>query len=185
MLSYFLGHTPLVCPFLLLFIALTYFLVYSNSTEALRAIGHVKRVIGAVVDVQFKTENLPPILNALEVQDFHSGRLVLQVTAHLGENSVRTIAMDGTEGLVRGQKVVDTGAPIKIPVGKGTPIHADPPPFVEQSTAEVLETSIKVVDLLTLTYAHSGKTDGGFSNFYGTFPHLLCRHYFYILTSCR
>ena len=133
------------------------------------------------MDVQFETENLPPILNALEVQDFHGGRLVLEVAAHLGENSVRTIAMDGTEGLVRGQKVVDTGAPIKIPVGKGTlgrimnvigepidergpikgvklcPIHADPPPFVEQSTtAEVLETGIKVVDLLA-PYARGGK----------------------------
>ena len=143
--------------------------------------GHVKTVIGAVVDVQFETENLPPILNALEVQDFHGGRLVLEVAAHLGENSVRTIAMDGTEGLVRGQKVVDTGAPIRIPVGKGTlgrimnvigepidergpikgvklcPIHADPPPFVEQSTtAEVLETGIKVVDLLA-PYARGGK----------------------------
>ena len=158
--------------------------MYSDSTEALRAISHVKRVIGAIVDVQFKTENLPPILNALEVQDFHGGCIVLQVTAHLGENLVRTIAMDGTEGLVCGQKVVDTGAPIKIPVGKGTPIHASPPPFVEQSTAEVSETGIKVVNLLTLTYARSGKTDGGFSIFDGTFPHLLCRHYFYILTSC-
>ncbi|KAF9652932.1 ATP synthase F1 beta subunit [Thelephora ganbajun] len=153
----------------------------SYATEAPGAIGHVKTVIGAVVDVQFETENLPPILNALEVQDFHGGRLVLEVAAHLGENSVRTIAMDGTEGLVRGQKVVDTGAPIRIPVGKGTlgrimnvigepidergpikgvklsPIHADPPPFVEQSTtAEVLETGIKVVDLLA-PYARGGK----------------------------
>lgn len=151
------------------------------ATEALGAVGQVKTVIGAVVDVQFETENLPPILNALEVQDFHGGRLVLEVAAHLGENSVRTIAMDGTEGLVRGQKVVDTGAPIRIPVGKGTlgrimnvigepidergpikgvklcPIHADPPPFVEQSTtAEVLETGIKVVDLLA-PYARGGK----------------------------
>ena len=133
------------------------------------------------MDVQFETKNLPPILNALEVQNFHGRRLVLEVAAHLGENSVRTIAMDGTEGLVRGQKVVDTGAPIKIPVGKGTlgrimnvigepidgrgptkgvklcTIHADPPPFVEQSTtAEVLETGIKVVDLLA-SYACGGK----------------------------
>ncbi|KAI0080557.1 ATP synthase F1 beta subunit [Panus rudis PR-1116 ss-1] len=152
----------------------------SYATEA-KIQGHVKQVIGAVVDVQFETENLPPILNALEVQDFHGGRLVLEVAAHLGENSVRTIAMDGTEGLVRGQKVIDTGAPIRIPVGKATlgrimnvigepidergpiegvklsPIHADPPAFVDQSTtAEVLETGIKVVDLLA-PYARGGK----------------------------
>lgn len=151
------------------------------ATEAKTQVGHVKTVIGAVVDVQFDSENLPPILNALEVQDFHGGRLVLEVASHLGENSVRTIAMDGTEGLVRGQKVIDTGAPIKIPVGPGTlgrimnvigepidergvikgvrmsPIHADPPPFVDQSTtAEVLETGIKVVDLLA-PYARGGK----------------------------
>jgi F-type H+-transporting ATPase subunit beta len=106
---------------------------------------------------------------------------VLEVASHLGENSVRTIAMDGTEGLVRGQKVIDTGAPIQIPVGKPTlgrimnvigepidergpiqgvklmPIHQDPPPFVEQSTtAEILETGIKVVDLLA-PYARGGK----------------------------
>jgi len=144
-------------------------------------VGTVKTVIGAVVDVQFESENLPPILNALEVQGFAGGRLVLEVASHLGENSVRTIAMDGTEGLVRGQKVHDTGSPIRIPVGKPTlgrimnvigepidergpingvkllPIHADPPPFVEQSTtAEILETGIKVVDLLA-PYARGGK----------------------------
>lgn len=115
------------------------------------------------------------------MQDFHGGRLVLEVASHLGENSVRTIAMDGTEGLVRGQKVVDTGAPIMVPVGKPTlgrimnvigepidergpikgvkmlPIHSDPPPFVDQSTtAEILETGIKVVDLLA-PYARGGK----------------------------
>ncbi|KAG1168694.1 hypothetical protein G6F70_008972 [Rhizopus microsporus] len=79
--------------------------------------GKIRSVIGAVVDVQFEQENLPAILNALEVQDHAGGRLVLEVAQHLGENTVRTIAMDGTEGLVRGQKVVDTGAPITIPVG--------------------------------------------------------------------
>ena len=94
--------------------------MHSYATEAPRAIGHAKTVIDAVVDVQFETENPLPILNALEVQDFHGGCLVLEVAAHLGENLVRTIAMDGTEGLVCGQRVVDTGAPIKIPVGKGT-----------------------------------------------------------------
>ncbi|KAF9506637.1 hypothetical protein BS47DRAFT_1378073 [Hydnum rufescens UP504] len=138
------------------------------ATEAKANVGAVKTVIGAVVDVQFETEDLPPVLNALEVQGFQGGRLVLEVASHLGENSVRTIAMDGTEGLVRGQKVVDTGAPIMVPVGpidergpiKGdrlSPIHNDPPPFVEQSTtAEVLETGIKVVDLLA-PYARGGK----------------------------
>ncbi|OJA20413.1 hypothetical protein AZE42_07486 [Rhizopogon vesiculosus] len=111
------------------------------ATEAKGAVGTVKTVIGAVVDVQFETDALPPILNALEVQDFHGGRLVLEVASHLGENSVRTIAMDGTEGL--GVKL--------------SPIHADPPPFVDQSTtAEVLETGIKVVDLLA-PYARGGK----------------------------
>ena len=75
-------------------------------------------VIGAVVDVQFD-EGLPPILNALEVQGRET-RLVLEVAQHLGESTVRTIAMDGTEGLVRGQKVLDSGAPIRIPVGPET-----------------------------------------------------------------
>ena len=160
---------------------LNFFLVRTYATEAKGTTGFVKTVIGAVVDVQFETDDLPPILNALEVQGFHGGRLVLEVASHLGENSVRTIAMDGTEGLVRGAKVVDTGAPIMVPVGKGTlgrimnvigepidergpikgaklcPIHADPPPFVDQSTtAEVLETGIKVVDLLA-PYARGGK----------------------------
>ncbi|KAJ3145104.1 atp2, beta subunit of the F1 sector of mitochondrial F1F0 ATP synthase [Irineochytrium annulatum] len=142
--------------------------------------GKVRSVIGAVVDVQFDSGNLPPILNALEVQG-HSNRLVLEVAQHLGENTVRTIAMDGTEGLVRGQAVDDTGGPITIPVGPeclgriinviGEPIdergpinakhtrgiHADPPEFVDQSTVpEVLETGIKVVDLLA-PYAKGGK----------------------------
>ena len=80
--------------------------------------GQIVAVIGAVVDVQFE-EGLPPILNALEVQG-HGSRLVLEVAQHLGENVVRTIAMDGTEGLIRGQKVLDTGGPIRIPVGPET-----------------------------------------------------------------
>ncbi|KAK9459582.1 P-loop containing nucleoside triphosphate hydrolase protein, partial [Lipomyces oligophaga] len=140
-----------------------------------------RSVIGAVVDVQFEQDNLPAILNALEVKGREGDKLVLEVAQHLGENTVRTIAMDGTEGLVRGQPVVDTGAPITIPVGRGTlgriinvigepidergpikatkylPIHAEPPAFVDQSTeAEVLETGIKVVDLLA-PYARGGK----------------------------
>ncbi|ODV93866.1 hypothetical protein PACTADRAFT_45761 [Pachysolen tannophilus NRRL Y-2460] len=143
-------------------------------------IGKVRSVIGAVVDVQFEQGELPAILNALEIQA-GNGKLVLEVAQHLGENTVRTIAMDGTEGLVRGEKVTDTGVPISVPVGRGTlgriinvigepidergpieckqrnPIHADPPTFVQQSTAaEVLETGIKVVDLLA-PYARGGK----------------------------
>merc|ERR1711981_943337 len=126
--------------------------------------GTVTQVIGAVVDVQFDKE-LPNILNALEVED-HSIRVVLEVAQHLGENTVRTIAMDATEGLKRGQGVVDTGSPIAVPVGpemlgrivnvlgepideqgplnnKMTlPLHADAPAFPEQSIkAEVLETN--------------------------------------------
>jgi len=80
--------------------------------------GKVTQVIGAVVDVQFEDGVLPSILNALEVQG-HEVRLVLEVAQHLGENTVRTIAMDATEGLVRGQEVLDMETPIKIPVGEG------------------------------------------------------------------
>uniref|UniRef100_A0A1I8HTZ6 ATP synthase subunit beta n=1 Tax=Macrostomum lignano TaxID=282301 RepID=A0A1I8HTZ6_9PLAT len=141
--------------------------------------GRIIAVIGAVVDVQFD-EGLPPILNALEVRG-RSPRLVLEVAQHLGENTVRTIAMDGTEGLVRGQECVDTGSSIKIPVGPETlgrimnvigepidergpidskmhaSIHAEAPEFVEMSTdQEILETGIKVVDLLA-PYARGGK----------------------------
>merc|ERR1712215_325412 len=141
--------------------------------------GQVVSVIGAVVDVQFE-EGLPPILNALEVQGCES-RLVLEVAQHLGENTVRTIAMDGTEGLVRGNVVEDEGLPISIPVGQETlgrimnvigepidergpivtktvaPIHTEAPEFVEMSVnQEILETGIKVVDLLA-PYAKGGK----------------------------
>lgn len=136
-------------------------------------------VIGAVVDVQFD-ENLPPILNALEVKG-RSPKLILEIAQHLGENIVRTIAMDVTEGLVRGQECVDTGGPISIPVGPetlgrimnviGEPIdergpittkmkagiHQDAPNFVDMSTEqEILETGIKVVDLLA-PYVKGGK----------------------------
>ncbi|KAL8880228.1 MAG: hypothetical protein Q9192_008062, partial [Flavoplaca navasiana] len=142
--------------------------------------GKVHQVIGAVVDVKFDSEQLPPILNALQT-DNGGQKLVLEVAQHLGENVVRCIAMDGTEGLVRGRIARDTGSPIMIPVGPGTlgrimnvtgdpidergpikhtqkkPIHADAPEFVEQSTsAEVLITGIKVVDLLA-PYARGGK----------------------------
>ena len=142
-------------------------------------VGKITQVLGAVVDVQFESE-LPPILNALE-SDNHGNRLILEVAQHLGENTVRTIAMDTTEGLVRGQEVADTGAPISVPVGPETlgrimnvigepidergpintaqkfPIHREAPSFTEQSTeTEQLVTGIKVVDLLT-PYAKGGK----------------------------
>src|ERR1700710_1337122 len=86
--------------------------------ESNRAVGHVTQVIGAVVDVKFDA-HLPEILNALETSN-NGNRLVLEVAQHLGENSVRCIAMDVSEGLTRGQKVTDTGAPIMVPVGAGT-----------------------------------------------------------------
>ena len=82
------------------------------------AVGHITQVIGAVVDVQFEGE-LPAILNALETKN-QGNRLVLEVAQHLGESTVRTVAMDTSEGLVRGQEVTDTGAPISVPVGDGT-----------------------------------------------------------------
>jgi F-type H+/Na+-transporting ATPase subunit beta len=144
-----------------------------------KAVGHISQVIGAVVDVKFG-EHLPAILNALET-DNHGNRLVLEVAQHLGESTVRTIAMDITEGLVRGQEVTDTGIPIAVPVGDGTlgrimnvigepvdeagpiphqetrPIHAPAPSFTDQSTeADILVTGIKVVDLLA-PYAKGGK----------------------------
>ncbi|MCB9956310.1 MAG: F0F1 ATP synthase subunit beta [Parvularculaceae bacterium] len=141
--------------------------------------GRISQVIGAVVDVVFD-DHLPAILNALETEN-HGNRLVLEVAQHLGQNAVRTIAMDSTEGLVRGQKVKDTGSAISVPVGDATlgrimnvigepvdeagpivsetrrGIHQEAPPFVEQSTeAEILVTGIKVVDLLC-PYAKGGK----------------------------
>ncbi len=147
--------------------------------DAAASIGKVTQVIGAVVDVAFEGE-LPPILNALET-DNGGNRLVLEVAQHLGENVVRTIAMDSTEGLVRGQQVTDTGSPIMVPVGDETlgrimnvigepvdeagplvtptkrAIHQDAPAYVEQSTeAQILVTGIKVVDLLA-PYAKGGK----------------------------
>jgi F-type H+/Na+-transporting ATPase subunit beta len=141
--------------------------------------GQIRQVMGAIVDVQF-SGHLPEILNALET-DNQGSRLVLEVAQHLGENTVRTIAMDSTEGLVRGQDVVDTGEPIAVPVGEETlgrimnvvgeavdeagpietaekrPIHAPAPSYVDQSTeSEILVTGIKVVDLLA-PYAKGGK----------------------------
>jgi F-type H+/Na+-transporting ATPase subunit beta len=141
--------------------------------------GRVTQVIGAVVDVQFEG-HLPAILNAIETKN-GGNRLVLEVAQHLGESTVRTIAMDTTEGLVRGQQVSDTGGPIRVPVGAGTlgrimnvigepvdeagpvpaedmrPIHQEAPSYTDQSTeAEILVTGIKVVDLLA-PYAKGGK----------------------------
>lgn len=143
------------------------------------AVGKITQVIGAVVDVHFD-DNLPEILNALTTEN--NGRpLVLEVAQHLGENTVRTIAMDATEGLVRGAPVTDTGAPIQVPVGPGTlgrilnvtgdpvdekgpvdatetrSIHGEAPAFDQQSTAtEILTTGIKVIDLLA-PYTKGGK----------------------------
>ena len=141
--------------------------------------GKITQVIGAVVDVQFDGD-LPPILNALET-DNNGKRLVLEVAQHLGESTVRTIAMDATEGLVRGQSVTDTGEPIMVPVGdatlgrilnvvgepvdEGAPIkasekraiHQPAPGFDAQSTeSEILVTGIKVIDLLA-PYSKGGK----------------------------
>ena len=141
--------------------------------------GTIAQVIGAVVDVAFEAE-LPPILTALETRNGDT-TLVLEVAQHLGENTVRTIAMDSTEGLTRGQEVINTGAQISVPVGPKTlgrimnvigqpidergpvgaestmPIHAEAPLFVDQSTeAAILVTGIKVIDLLA-PYARGGK----------------------------
>ena len=146
---------------------------------AANQIGRVTQVMGAVVDVQFEG-HLPAILNSLETKN-GGNRLVLEVAQHLGESTVRTIAMDATEGLVRGQEVTDTGQPIAVPVGDGTlgrimnvigepideagpiksegkrAIHQEAPTYTDQSTeAEILVTGIKVVDLLA-PYAKGGK----------------------------
>jgi F-type H+-transporting ATPase subunit beta len=142
-------------------------------------VGTITQVMGAVVDVKFQGE-LPAILSALETQN-HGNRLVLEVAQHLGESTVRTIAMDSSEGLVRGQEVTDTGAPIMVPVGRevlgrilnvigepvdergpvnasgSSPIHRSAPTFIEQSTeSEILVTGIKVIDLLA-PYLKGGK----------------------------
>ena len=139
-------------------------------------IGKIVQVIGAVVDVEFESGKLPALLSALEIKNPNNENapdLVCEVAQHLGDNIVRTIAMDATEGLVRGMEVVDTGHPIMVPVGKPSvsrimnvlgrpvdnlgpinaekyyPIHRPAPKFTEQNTkVELLETGIKVVDLL-------------------------------------
>jgi F-type H+-transporting ATPase subunit beta len=151
----------------------------SPKTNVQDVSGRITQVTGAVVDVHFDG-HLPAILNALETQN-RGNRLVLEVAQHLGENTVRTVAMDITEGLVRGQEVIDTGEPIAVPVGEETlgrimnvigepvdeagpvktqqrrPIHQPAPSYVDQSTeAQILVTGIKVVDLLA-PYARGGK----------------------------
>jgi len=149
------------------------------ASKSASSAGRITQVTGAVVDVAFDGE-LPQILNALETMN-GTNRLVLEVAQHLGENTVRTIAMDSTEGLVRGQEVTDTGSPIMVPVGEETlgriinvigqpvdmagpvksktlrSIHQPAPAYIEQSTeSEILVTGIKVVDLLA-PYAKGGK----------------------------
>ena len=149
------------------------------TTPTTNNVGRVSQVIGAVVDVHFDTD-LPAILSALETR-IEDRRLVLEVAQHLGENTVRTIAMDATDGLVRGQEVVDTGSQIRVPVGPATlgrilnvigepidergpvnatttmPIHAEAPLFIDQATdSSILVTGIKVIDLIA-PYAKGGK----------------------------
>ncbi len=151
----------------------------AKAAKAAAAAGKVTQVIGAVVDVQFEGE-LPAILNAV-VTENNGKKLVLEVAQHLGENTVRTVAMDATEGLVRGAPVTDTGAPISVPVGKATlgrimnvigepvdergpveatefrAIHQPAPGFSEQATeSQILVTGIKVIDLLA-PYTKGGK----------------------------
>nr|MCU0817459.1 F0F1 ATP synthase subunit beta [Cypionkella sp.] len=151
----------------------------AKAPKAAAAAGKVTQVIGAVVDVQFEGA-LPAILNALET-DNNGKKLILEVAQHLGENTVRTIAMDATEGLVRGAAVKDLGAPISVPVGDATlgrilnvigepidekgpieatnlrAIHQPAPSFAEQATSSnILVTGIKVIDLLA-PYAKGGK----------------------------
>jgi F-type H+-transporting ATPase subunit beta len=150
-----------------------------------QATGQISQVLGNVIDVEFSNGSLPPIFSALRVSnpsiDDREGNLVLEVAQHLGENTVRCIAMDTTEGLVRGMGVTNTGAPISVPVGEVTlgrlmnvtgdpvdeagpissaltmPIHRDAPPFADQATeVEILETGIKVIDLVC-PYSRGGK----------------------------
>ena len=149
-------------------------------SKATNIVGRVSQVLGAVVDVEFEEGQLPGILNALECEN-HGRRLVLEVAQHLGQSTVRAVAMDTTDGLVRGHEVTDTGSPIMMPVGRETlgrilnvlgepidergpvkakkllPIHRPAPDFVDQATEpEILFTGIKVVDLLA-PYAKGGK----------------------------
>ncbi len=146
----------------------------------MKSTGNVTQIISAVVDVEFESGEMPAIYNALECQN-DGKKLILEVALHIGEKTVRTIAMDSTDGLTRGTKVVDTGRPISVPVGETTlgrimnvigepidekgeivcnelyPIHASAPLLVDQATdTEILETGIKVIDLLA-PYSKGGK----------------------------
>ena len=154
-----------------------------SSTDLAK--GRITQVIGPAVDVEFPSGQLPTILSALRVSnpsiDDREGNLVLEVASHIGENTVRTVAMDSTDGLVRGQDVLDTGAPIQMPVGTSVlgrilnvtgdpvdeqgpvnapsslPIHREPPKYVDQDVKfTTFETGIKVIDLLA-PYARGGK----------------------------
>ena len=143
-------------------------------------IGKVVQIIGAVVDVQFTKENLPKLLNAIEIE-LNGATLTCEVAQHIGDDVVRCIPMASTDGLVRGVDAVDTGAPISVPVGKATlgrifnllgepvdnkpapeteekwAIHREPPSYEEQTASnEVLETGIKVIDLIC-PYLKGGK----------------------------
>jgi F-type H+-transporting ATPase subunit beta len=156
-----------------------------NSAMSGQTTGQINQVLGNVIDVEFSNGSLPPIFSALRVSnpsiDDRAGNLVLEVAQHLGENTVRCIAMDSTEGLVRGMEVLDTGGPISVPVGEATlgrlmnvigepvdeagpiksdlrmPIHREAPDFADQGTeVEILETGIKVIDLIC-PYSRGGK----------------------------
>jgi len=152
------------------------------SVEApARVEGKVVQIIGAVVDVEFPPEHLPDLLNAIEVERPDGSKLIIEVEQHLGNNWVRCVAMDSTDGLARGSRAIDTGGPISVPVGEPTlgrlfnvlgqpidnvgevrapktyPIHRPPPPFIDQSTeVEVFETGVKVIDLIA-TFTKGGK----------------------------
>ncbi len=144
--------------------------------------GKVLQIIGPVIDVHYESGELPPILNALEIARENDSKLILEVAQHLGENTVRCVAMDSTDGLQRGVKVIDLKRPIQVPVGPGTlgrlmnligepidelgpiktekwfPIHREPPDFEDlETSSELFETGIKVIDLLE-PYAKGGKT---------------------------
>ena len=156
-----------------------------SQTASAPVPGRINQVLGNVVDVEFGPGSLPPIFSALRVSNpsisDEAGNLVLEVQQHLGENTVRCIAMDSTDGLVRGMEAANTGAPISVPVGPGTlgrimnvtgnaidergpiqgkslmPIHRDAPAFADQAVeAEILETGIKVIDLIC-PFARGGK----------------------------
>jgi F-type H+-transporting ATPase subunit beta len=151
-----------------------------------KKVGHVTQIIGVVVDVEFQSNELPPIYTALKIErdtagDYGKMEIVAEVQQHLGDNTVRAVAMSSTDGLKKGSKVINTGGPIKVPVGRGNlgrmfnilgepidgegdvksdkylPIHRDPPSLSEQETkTSMFETGIKVVDLLA-PYPKGGK----------------------------